>query len=56
MSYLEQNLKAVPTGLSKILYINWALALLLTAVASVGFLMLLIELLLDSLVSAIIIS
>lgn len=40
MSYLEQNLKTVPTGLSKILYINWALLILLTAVASVGFIML----------------
>lgn len=40
MSYLEQNLKTVPTGLSKILYINWALVILLTAVASVGFIML----------------
>jgi rod shape determining protein RodA len=40
MSYLEQNLKTVPTGLSKILYVNWALVVLLTAVASVGFIML----------------
>jgi rod shape determining protein RodA len=40
MSYLEQNLKTVPTGLSKILYLNWALVVLLTAVASVGFIML----------------
>ncbi|MFT6423838.1 MAG: rod shape determining protein RodA [Celeribacter sp.] len=40
MSYLEQNLKTVPTGLSKILYVNWALVILLTAVASVGFIML----------------
>ena len=40
MSYLEQNLKTVPTGLSKILYLNWALVILLTAVASVGFIML----------------
>lgn len=40
MSYLESNLKTVPTGLSKILYINWALVLLLTAVSSVGFIML----------------
>ena len=40
MSYLEQNLKTVPTGISKILYVNWALVLLLTAVASVGFIML----------------
>lgn len=40
MSYLEYNVKYTPTGLYKILYINWALALLLTAVAAVGFLML----------------
>lgn len=40
MSYLEQNLKTVPTGLRKVLYANWALILLVTAVASIGFLML----------------
>ncbi|HHX89933.1 MAG TPA: rod shape-determining protein RodA [Paracoccus sp.] len=40
MSYLEYNVKYTPTGLHKILYINWALVLLLTAVAAVGFLML----------------
>jgi len=40
MSYLEYNVKRVPTGLSKVLYVNWALVILLTAVASVGFLQL----------------
>jgi len=40
MSYLEYTVKHVPTGLSKILYLNWALIVLLVAVASVGFLML----------------
>jgi rod shape determining protein RodA len=40
MSYLEYSVKSVPTGLRKILYVNWALAVLLTAVACVGFLML----------------
>ncbi|NHX27728.1 FtsW/RodA/SpoVE family cell cycle protein, partial [Escherichia coli] len=40
MSYLEHNLRTVPTGLRKVLYVNWALVLLLTAVASVGFMML----------------
>lgn len=40
MSYLEYNLKTVPTGLGKVLYFNWALLLLITAVASVGFMML----------------
>ncbi|MGH1413734.1 MAG: rod shape-determining protein RodA [Pelagimonas sp.] len=40
MSYLEHNIKSVPTGWRKILHLNWALVLLLCAVASVGFLML----------------
>ncbi|WP_163846861.1 rod shape-determining protein RodA [Pseudooceanicola aestuarii] len=40
MSYLEYNVKYVPSGIRKVLYLNWALALLLAAVASVGFLML----------------
>ncbi|MDF2141299.1 rod shape-determining protein RodA [Paenirhodobacter sp. CAU 1674] len=40
MSYLESNLKTVPTGLRKVLYLNWPLIVLLTAVACAGFLML----------------
>ena len=40
MSYLEYNVKTVPTGLRKVLYLNWALVVLLIAVSSVGFLML----------------
>ena len=40
MSYLEYNAKYVPAGPRKILYLNWPLALLLTAVAGIGFLML----------------
>ncbi|WP_333828144.1 rod shape-determining protein RodA [Pararhodobacter sp.] len=40
MSYLEYNVKHTPSGLVKVLHVNWALVLLLTAVASVGFLML----------------
>ncbi|MCB1388308.1 MAG: rod shape-determining protein RodA [Rhodobacteraceae bacterium] len=40
MSYLEYNVKRSPTGLRKVLYVNWALVLLLTAVASIGFLQL----------------
>ncbi|NRA99927.1 MAG: rod shape-determining protein RodA [Rhodobacteraceae bacterium] len=40
MSYLEYQVKSVPTGFRKILYANWALVALLTAVASIGFLML----------------
>ena len=40
MSYLESNLKTVPTGFAKILYLSWPLIILLSAVACVGFLML----------------
>ncbi|PWE28045.1 rod shape-determining protein RodA [Pararhodobacter marinus] len=40
MSYLEYNVKRSPSGLRKVLYVNWPLVLLLTAVASVGFLQL----------------
>ncbi len=40
MSYLEYKVQTVPTGFRKIFYANWALVLLLTAVSSVGFLML----------------
>ncbi|MEO1453517.1 MAG: FtsW/RodA/SpoVE family cell cycle protein, partial [Pseudomonadota bacterium] len=40
MSYLEYNVKTVPTGARKILYLNWPLILLLMAVSSIGFLML----------------
>lgn len=40
MSYLEYSVKSVPTGLRKMLYLNWPLVLLLVSVASVGFLML----------------
>ncbi|CUH65990.1 Rod shape-determining protein RodA [Thalassovita gelatinovora] len=40
MSYLEYSVKTVPAGLRKLLYLNWPLALLLTAVAGFGFLML----------------
>ncbi len=40
MSYLEYNVKTVPTGLRKVLYVNWPLVLLLTAVAAAGFVML----------------
>lgn len=40
MSFLEYRLKTVPVGFSKVLHLNWALILLLTAVSSVGFLML----------------
>jgi rod shape determining protein RodA len=40
MSYLEYTVKHTPTGLAKVLHLNWALVILLTAVAAVGFLML----------------
>ncbi len=40
MSYLQYNVKSVPTGLSKVLHLNWPIILLLAAIASVGFLML----------------
>jgi rod shape determining protein RodA len=40
MSFLEYRVKFAPTGLRKVLFMNWPLVLLVTAVASVGFLML----------------
>ena len=40
MSYLEYSVKHVPSGLGKIFYLNWALILLVTTVACIGFLML----------------
>lgn len=40
MSYLEYNVKSVPSGLSKLLHLNWPIVVLLTTIASVGFLML----------------
>ena len=40
MSYLEYSAGFVPTGPRKLLYVNWALVLLLIAVSSTGLLML----------------
>jgi rod shape determining protein RodA len=40
MSFLEYRLKLAPTGFAKVFYINWALILLLTAIAAIGWLML----------------
>ena len=40
MSYLEYTVKSVPAGWRKMLFINWPLVILLTAIAGVGFLML----------------
>lgn len=40
MSYLEYNVARVPSGLGKVLALNWGLILLVTAVASIGFLVL----------------
>ena len=40
MSFLEYNQKVMPTGIRKVLYLNWFLVLLLSTVAGIGFLML----------------
>ncbi len=40
MSYLEYTVRSTPSGLRKILYLNWPLAILLATVAGIGFLML----------------
>lgn len=40
MSFLEYRIKTAPAGLRKVLHLNWPLVLLISAVASVGFLML----------------
>ncbi len=40
MSYLEYNTKRMPSGLAKVLYLNWPLVALLIAVACYGFVML----------------
>ncbi|HBQ35497.1 MAG TPA: rod shape-determining protein RodA [Rhodobacteraceae bacterium] len=40
MSYLEHNVKTVPVGPQKILSLNWAVIILLSAVSGIGFLML----------------
>jgi rod shape determining protein RodA len=40
MSFLEYRVQTVPTGFSKVLHLNWALIMVVTAVACVGFLML----------------
>ncbi|TVR44525.1 MAG: rod shape-determining protein RodA [Rhodobacteraceae bacterium] len=40
MSYLEYNTKRMPSGLSKVLYLNWPLVALLTLVAGYGVVML----------------
>lgn len=38
MSFLEYRVKYVPSGLKKVLYLNWPLILLVTAVAAIGWL------------------
>jgi rod shape determining protein RodA len=38
MSFLEYRVKYVPSGLKKVLYLNWPLIVLVTAVAAVGWL------------------
>ncbi|WP_149141339.1 rod shape-determining protein RodA [Gemmobacter caeruleus] len=40
MSFLEYRIKTAPSGLRKVLFVNWPLVLLISAVAAVGFLML----------------
>ncbi len=40
MSFLEYRLKLAPSGIAKVFYINWALILVLTAIAAIGWLML----------------
>ena len=40
MSYLDYQVAQVPSGIRKILYLNWPLVFLLTAVSCIGFLML----------------
>lgn len=40
MSYLEHSVKTVATGPRKLLYLNWPLVLLLSAITAIGFLML----------------
>lgn len=40
MSYLEYNAKYVPTGFRKLMYLNWPVIILITAVACAGFIML----------------
>ncbi|AGT08710.1 rod shape-determining protein RodA [Paracoccus aminophilus] len=40
MSYLDYKSEQTPTGLKKILYLNWPLVFLLTAISCTGFLML----------------
>ncbi|SDY64225.1 cell elongation-specific peptidoglycan biosynthesis regulator RodA [Jannaschia faecimaris] len=40
MSYLEYNVARVPSGLGKVVALNWGLILLVTAVACIGFLVL----------------
>lgn len=38
MSFLEYRVKYVPTGLKKVLYLNWPLVVLITAISAVGWL------------------
>ena len=40
MSFLEYSVKSVPSGFSKVFYVHWALIMVLTAVAAIGWLML----------------
>ena len=40
MSYLEYRVTSIPSGFRKILYMNWAIVILIISISTVGFLML----------------
>ena len=40
MSYLEYRMKSAPTGMRKLLHMDWALLIVITAIAGIGWLML----------------
>jgi rod shape determining protein RodA len=40
MSYLEYRVTSIPSGFRKILYINWAIVVLIISISTIGFLML----------------
>ena len=43
MSYLEYNLKTVPSGFKKILALNWPIIFLLIVISGIGFAMLILR-------------
>ena len=40
MSYLEYRITSIPSGFQKVLYMNWAIVILIISISTVGFLML----------------